>query len=303
MTDQERLPDPRTLISSLDKIAKVSSTRIESITNGKGEPIDNGGVTDNSDLSFVGSAQPSQYAQILDHGVGTHPAVWVDENGHFSAFLPNETSGEHAYTVQTMDGHKSDVWRVFIGKATEADIDSVNDSNGNLIERGGFTWDTELNFVGFGVSHTKVKLYDNGNYLQTLNVDGNRHWSALVQDLVTGLHQFTVLGPDGILSRPWVTEVKESAPLAIQFVIDSNFKLLGNHEKTKATTVTFVGTANPNEKGFLADYDNDVASIQADSNGVFIVTAHDLAKKVHTFRIRTYENRVSAPWIVRVVAF
>jgi len=302
MTDQEKLPHQRTLISSLDKIAKVSSTRIESITNGKGEPIDNGGVTDNSDLSFVGSAQPSQYAQILDNGVGTHPAVWVDDNSHFSAFLPDEAAGEHVYTVQTMDGHKSDVWRVFIVKVTEADIDWVNDSNGNPIERGGFTRDTELNFVGIGRSHTEVKLFDNGNYLQTLTVDGNSHWNALVQDLVTGLHQFTVLGPDGVLSQPWDIEVKESAPLGIQFVIDSNLKLLGNHEKTTAKTVTFVGTANPNEKGFLSDYDNDVSSIQADSNGVFTVTAYDLAEKVHTFRIRTYENRVSAPWTVRVVA-
>jgi hypothetical protein len=124
----------------------------------------------------------------------------------------------------------------------------------------------------------------------------------LVQDLVTGLHQFTVLGPDGVLSQPWDIEVKESAPLGIQFVIDSNLKLLGNHEKTTAKTVTFVGTANPNEIGFLSDYDNDVSSIQADSNGVFTVTAYDLAEKVHTFRIRTYENRVSAPWTVRVVA-
>jgi hypothetical protein len=302
MTDQEKLPNQRTLVSSLNKTAKAGWTQIQTIINGEDELIDNGGSSNNPNLSFVGRAMPDQYAQILDNGVACHPPSWVDSNHHFSAYLPDQTPGEHAYSAETPDGQVSDVWHVFIGTPSSSDIDWVNDSNGNPIERGGFTWDTELNFVGFGVANTEVKLYDNGVYLQTLRVDGNRHWSALVQHLVPGFHQFTVLGPDGVLSQPWVIEVKEPVPLAIQFVIDSNFKLLGNHEKTTATTVTFVGTANPNEKGFLADYDNDVASIQADSNGVFTVTADDLEPRVHTFRIKSDNGRLSDPWTIRVVA-
>lgn len=301
MTDQEKLPNQRTLVSSLNKTAKAGWTQIQTIINGEDELIDNGGSSTNPNLSFVGRAMPDQYAQILDNGVACQPPSWVDSNHHFSAYLPDQTPGEHAYSAETPDGQVSDVWHVFIGRPSSSDIDWVTGPDGVPIEREGATLHTSLSFVGRGVADQMVDLLDNGELIQSLYIDNNQHWSALVEDLSLGRHEFKVRGQDGVVSIPWAIEVKKPAPLGIQFVIGSSVQLIGNHEQTTDTKVTLVGTANPGERGLVVDYENDLVAFEADQNGVFTATIFDLSQKVHTFRVKTDSGRISLPWVIRVI--
>lgn len=304
MNDQVTLSEPRILVQPLGKRTSHTGTQILSITNGYGEPIEPGGISTNGDLSFVGAASPDQQAQILDRGVPAHIPVNVDEAGHFSAFLPGQRYGDHEFSVRTTDGQESALWPVFVDVHEEASIEWIAGPDGELIYNGATTLHNELSFVGQGIADQSVDLLDNGVILQTLNVDEGRHWSALVKDLSTGSHNFTVRGRQGEESSPWRVLIKKPAPLSIQFVIGKgSFQLIGNHESTVDRTVTLVGTANPGETGGIVDYHNELVPFAADQNGVYTATIEGLEEnRVHTFRLKSDMGRLSTPWAIRVIA-
>ncbi|URM28479.1 hypothetical protein LLY42_02165 [Pseudomonas frederiksbergensis] len=301
MTEQVQLPPLSSLVQSPSKNTKESSTRILAITNGDGELIENGGISKNGDLSFVGSAEPNQTAEILDKGVPVHPPVNVDNHGHYSAFLPGQTMGEHAYSVRTSDGKESEVWFISMDVPVVAHIQWVTGPDGVPIHSGGSTVHSSLSFVGQGVAFQTVDLLDRGELLQTLNVDGNNHWSALVENVSEGNHEYTVRGEGGDVSAPWRIRVNKPAELTVQFVIGASFRLIGNHEPTTDKKLTLVGTAIPGESGFIVDYERDLVPFVADQNGVYTATIEGLAEKVHTFRAKSDQGRVSMPWAIRVV--
>ncbi|MHC8384007.1 hypothetical protein [Pseudomonas sp. LB3P14] len=302
MTEQVKLPQLRSLVQSSSKNTRESRTLILAVTNGDGELIESGGTSKNGDLSFVGAAEPDQTAEVLDRGVPVHPPVNVDNLGHYSAFLPKQTFGEHEYSVRTSDGQESAVWHIFMDVPELAEIQWVAGPDGVPIESNKSTVHRALSFVGWGPALQTVDLLDCGELLQTLNVDGNNHWSALAENVSEGLHDFTVRGEDGEESAPWKILVTKQAELSVQFVIGASFQLIGNHESTTDKKLTLVGTANPGESGFIVDYERDLVPFVADKNGVFTATIECLEAKVHTFRAKSDQGRVSTPWAIRVVA-
>ncbi|WP_085611051.1 MULTISPECIES: hypothetical protein [unclassified Pseudomonas] len=301
MTDQEKLPQQRTLVQDPNRSNVTSGTVIETVTNGNGKTIENGGVSTNPDLSFVGSAAPNQTAQLFDNGAPAHSPVNVDNNGHFSLIITDQKNGPHVYAVETTDGQVSDPYIVHMELPLHAAIVWINDPNGDVIENGGSTTFVDLSFVGEGEPNTTVVLLDYGILVGRLNIDANSHWSAVLNGLSVGAHSFTVIGSDGVESRPWIILVVNSVPVTIQFLLGDNGEFIGNHEQTTATTVTVVGTANPGEKGKIVDYENDLAPFTADSNGIYTAKISNLAEKVHTIRTITAAGRISSPWAFRVV--
>lgn len=301
MTDQEKLPEQRTLVQGLQRSAAKSGTVIETVTDGNGNLVEDGGVCRNPDLSFVGRAAPGQQAQLLDHGEPAHPPVNVDNHGHFSLIITNQANGPHVYTVVTTDGQESDPFTVHMALPLQAAILWINDPNGDVIENGGSTTFADLSFVGQGEPNTTVSLLDNGILVATLNIDANAHWSAVLNGLSVGGHHFTVVGSDGVESSPWVVVVVNSVLLSIQFLLGESGQLIGNHEQTTDTSLTVVGTANPGEKGKIVDYEKDLAPFMADSNGIYTAKISNLAEQVHTIRAKTDGGRTSSPWAFRVV--
>ena len=194
------------------------------------------------------------------------------------------------------------MWHIFVDVPVLAEIQWVAGPDGVPIESGGSTLHSALSFVGLGMAFQAVDLLDKGVLLQTLNVDGNNHWSALVENVSEGIHEYTVRGQDGEESAPWRIRVTKPAELTVQFVIGGSFQLIGNHEPTTDKKVTLVGTANPGESGFIVDYERELVSFVADQNGVYTATIEGLAEKVHTFRAKSDQGRVSTPWAIRVVA-
>ncbi|WP_409315640.1 hypothetical protein [Pseudomonas sp. KCJK9016] len=302
MTDQEKLPQQRTLVQGPDSKALLSQTGIESVTNGNGELLENGGISTNADLSFVGFAAPNQTAQLFDNGAPAHSPVNVDRNGHFSLIVTDQQNGPHEYTVHTSDGHVSEPFTVHMHLPARASIFWVNGPDGVVIENGGSTTFVDLSFVGEGEPNQTVNLLDNGILVATLNIDANAHWSAVLNGVAPGQHDFTVVGQDGVESPPWSIEIKPSVLLSIQFLLGESGQLIGNHEQTTDTSLTVVGTANPGEKGKIVDYENDLAPFTADSIGIYTAKISNLAEKVHTIRAITDGGRISSPRAFRVVA-
>ncbi|MGY2441635.1 hypothetical protein [Pseudomonas sp. SDO52101_S400] len=301
MTDQEKLPEQRTLVQGLQRSAAKSGTVIETVTDGDGNLVEDGGVCRNPDLSFVGSAAPDQQAQLLDHGRPAHPPVNVDSRGHFSSIIKNQANGPHVYTVVTTDGLVSDPFTVHMAGPLQAAILWINDPNGDVIENGGRTTFADLSFAGQGEPNTTVSLMDNGILVDTLNIDANAHWSAVLNGLSVAEHHFTVVGSDGVVSSPWIVAIENSVLLSIQFLLGESGKLIGNQEQTTDSSVTVVGTANRGEEGKIVDYDSELVPFKADPNGIYTAKISRLAEKVHTIRAITAGGRISSPHVFRVV--
>lgn len=300
MNEQVKFSEEQPWVQSSNHM-KRTGTQILTITNGEGVAIENGGVSYNADLSFTGSASPNQKAEILDWGVPAHHPVSVDERGHFSALLADQPPGPHEYSVRTSDGRESSPWQVLVNVSATLKIESVKGPDDEPIENGASTPHNHLRFVGWGIPNQTVDLFDNGELLQTLNVDNTGHWSALVEGLPTGSHEFTARQAEQE-SAPWQILLRKPAPLSIQFAFGKpGFQLIANQGSTSDTTVTLVGTANPFERGWIVDYDNKLVYVIADENGLYNATIENLAEKFHTFRFESDRNRFSNTWTVRVI--
>lgn len=294
----------RTNIQLAPENTELDAPRIHSVTNGDGEFIPSEGTTTNGDLSFIGSAQPNQFAEVLDDGIPVHPPVNVDANGHFSALLVNQKRGLRVYSVKTTDGQQSAMWIINVDVKETLSIESVYAPDGWLIGNGETTFHTELSFTGVATPGKVVELVNNGIVVKLLNVASDGHWSANLTDLDTGTQNFIAREPNGQQSSPWQVHIKEPASISIQFVVgNENFQLIGNHKSTTDRTVTLVGTANPGETGWIVDYHRDLVPFGANDNGVYFATVEGLEENlIHTFRLRSDLGRLSSPWAIRVIS-
>lgn len=294
----------RTTVELSPGNAELEATRIRSIINGDGLSIPSGGATTNGDLDFVGAAEPNQFAEILDHYIPVHDPVRVDATGHFSAKLLHQKQGLHVYSVKTTDGQQSAPWDIYVNVHEAVSIDSVYGPDGTPIGNGQETYHNELNFIGVGTPGKVLDLVSNGTILDRLNVGPNGHWSTNLKNLSTGTQNFIALETDGQQSSPWRVLIKQPAPIAIQFVIgNESFQLIGNGNSTTDRTVTLVGTANPGETGWIADYHRDLVPFAANDKGVYFATVEDLEENiVHTFRLRSDQGRTSSPWYIKVIS-
>lgn len=302
MNDQVTLSEQRTAVNNPDKRTNTVPV-ITTIKNGNGEYIESGGTSKSPHLIIDGIAAPVQKVELLRHSIPIGDPVIADGGGNVRFYLANQERGFHEYRLRSSENNVSAGYAVFVDVEEKASISYVTDPEGNLIESGGSTLHSSLSFVGRGVAGTKVKLLVNGKEEQELNVDDRSHWSALVESLVPGSHEFVARGENS-QSDPWNIRIKEPAPISIQFVLGNEcFQLIGNHESTTDRSVTLAGTANPGETGWIVDYQRDLVAFAANDHGVYYVTIDGLeANRVHTFRLRSDLGRLSAPWAIRVVS-
>jgi hypothetical protein len=301
MNDQVTLSEQRTAVNNPDKRTNTIPV-ITTIKNGNGEYIESGGTSKSPHLIIDGIVAPVQKVELLRHSIPIGDPVIADGGGNVRFYLANQERGFHEYRLRNSENNVSAGYAVFVDVEEKASISYVTDPEGNLIESGGSTLHSSLSFVGRGVAGTKVKLLVNGKEEQELNVDNRSHWSALVESLVPGSHEFVARGENS-QSDPWNIRIKEPAPLSIQFILGKSLQLIGNHESTTDRSVTFVGTANPGEDGCIVDYQGDRVAFAANDQGVYCVTIDGLeANRVHTFRLRSAQGRLSAPWAIRVVS-
>ncbi|WP_242208063.1 MULTISPECIES: hypothetical protein [unclassified Pseudomonas] len=304
MNDQVTLSEQRKAVDTPDKRTNTIPV-IRTIKNGKGDYIEPGGTSTSPHLIIDGTVAPAQKVELLRHGIPIGEPVFADGGGNVRFYLANQERGFHEYKLENSDNNVSAGYAVFVDVEEKASISYVTDPEGKLIEPGGSTLHSSLSFVGRGVAGTKVKLLVNGKEEQELNVDDHSHWSALVESLVPGSHEFIARGENS-QSDPWNIRIKEPALLRIQFVwANEAFQLIGNHESTTDRSVTLVGTANPGETGWVVDYQGDLEPFAANNYGIYSVAINGLEpNRVHTFRLRSDRDhlRISTPWAIRVVS-
>ncbi|KHA73413.1 hypothetical protein NZ35_09565 [Pseudomonas chlororaphis] len=304
MNDQVTLSEQRTAVNNPDERMNTIPV-IKTIKNGNGEYIEPGGTSKSPHLIIDGIVAPVQKVELLRHSIPIGDPVIADGGGNVRFYLANQERGFHEYRLRSSENNVSAGYAVFVDVEEKASISYVTDPEGHLIESGGSTLHSSLSFVGRGVAGTKVKLLVNGKEEQELNVDDRSHWSALVESLVPGSHEFVARGENS-QSDPWNILIRESTPISIQFVLgNENFQLIGNHEPTTDRSVTLVGTANPGETGCVVDYHGKLEPFTANQYGFYYVTIENLeANLAHTFRLRSdlYGNRLSEPWAIKVVS-
>ncbi|MHC8346217.1 hypothetical protein [Pseudomonas sp. RT6P73] len=265
------------------------------VTDSKHQMIEDGGITTDRSLRLYGKADPkNKIVELFDLGCMKAYAV-LNENGDWEVQLDDVEYGHHAYQMVTPDGQVSGIWTVIVNATV---IESVSDSKGN-IPHFGSTTETSLSFVGSAKGDQKLSLYDSGELKATVNVVNN-HWSARLDGLSVGPHEFEAISEDESRSKSRVIFVIAETP-SIVSVKDSAGKPLGNGDSTSESSVTLDGHAAPNEEGRLVDYNGTLQHFVTNQYGHWSVQVEGLAVAVHTFRVVMTGGLTSTPWIVRVI--
>jgi hypothetical protein len=190
-----------------------------------------GSVTDDTTPTLHGQATAGATVNIYLDGVLRGTAL-VDDNGNWS-FTPDPALADGSYaftaTVVTDAGGESaptaDFNLVIDSSAPgRPAIDDVTDDVGDIrgpIADGGVTDDSNPDLSGGGLQPgDTVYIYDNGELLGTVPVDGNGNWVFRPDTpLNDGEHQFTIIAEDEAGNRsdesdPHTIIVDTVAPLA-----------------------------------------------------------------------------------------
>ncbi len=305
MSDQETLSAPLTPAVATTHSATANAPVIREVTNGKGESIPNGGISNDSKLKISGSGLAGEPVHISDAGRPV-AVVSADVQGNFIVALANLQAGQHTYVARSADGVVSPQWTVTVAidVLNAPVIETVYEPDGKIVPDGQSTFHDELNFIGQGIPGRIVELLNNGTVIRLLNIDSDGHWSANVSGLQPGIQRFVARDPNGHESSSWQVEVIKPTALTIKFVLgQERFQEIGNQGVTTDRSVTITGTGIPGETGWIVDYQNNLVNFVVDEHGVYSATITDLAvNHVHTFRCKSDSGRLSAPWAIRVTS-
>jgi hypothetical protein len=301
MSDKVTLQEHSPSATSSDYGAK-SLPRILEIRDGTQVLLENPGFSTSNSLTIEGSATRSVRVELLDNGIPVYGPVDPDETGYFHFWLRDLRSGDHEFIVKDSSGYSSAPWVVKLNVTDPVSIVWVTGPDNLLIDNGGSTQFSKLSFIGDGEADQQVELLDNGEVVERFDVPENKRWFGTVKDLPTGSHEFMARGQKGQESAVWSILIKKETLLSIRFVLgQENFQLIENHGATTDRAVTIVGTANPNEHGWIESA-NEALPFTANDQGVYIATFDNLAAGLHSFILRSYLGRVSAPWVIMVIA-
>jgi len=305
MSDQEKLSAPLTPADATTHSATANAPVIREVTNGKGESIPNGGISNDSKLKISGSAHPGELVYVSDTGQ-LAGVVSADVQGNFIVALAKLQTGRHMYTARNAAGAVSLPWLITVSDDVQNApvIETVYEPDGQFVPRGQRTFSNELDFIGYGTPGRIVELLNNSTVVRLLNIDSDGHWSANVSGLQPGIQRFVARDPNGHESSSWQVEVIKPTALTIKFVLgQERFQEIGNQGVTTDRSVTITGTGIPGETGWIVDNQNNLVNFVVDEHGVYSATITDLAvSHVHTFRCKSDSGRLSAPWAIRVTS-
>jgi hypothetical protein len=302
MTDQEKLSGRLTQVGASSKRASAVEPRILELKHLDGKYIPPESVIEVSEFFITAVGTERSTADLLDGGI-TIAAVKFDETGHVTTLLSHQSVGTRVYTVRDEFGQESSPWVITIALG-QLLIESVKGPDGQLIENGSSTAHTDLSFVGNGPSNQVVELVDNGIVSRLVNVDLTGHFSARIQNLKPGPHKFVVRALNGKESAAWDVEIEKPALLSIQFGFgQGNHQPIEDGETTTQTAVVLVGTATPHESGLILSDAQEGVEFIANEYGIFNALVENLLPGLsYTFVCRSYSDRQSAPWTIKVAS-
>ena len=280
ITVDTRAPDASTAASLSDDVGAITGTIIS------------GDITDDSNPTYSGSAEPGATVIIYDKAVEIG-RVPVDGAGNWS-FTPTTplTAGDHSFTNAVLDaaGNKSPV-SVHIDfmvdtRPVAISITQVFDDAGTVtgpLGNGGVTDDTTPTISGQATPNATVTIYNNGVAIGTVTSTSLGNWSFSAPILDEGDHSFTATVTTAATGEsahtpPFNLTLDTTAPVTplINLAVDDMGALTGNlsdGDRTDNTTPTLRGTAEPGSTVYL-QYSNNGTTWQsaptpviADANG------------------------------------
>ncbi|HGH3371016.1 TPA: BapA/Bap/LapF family large adhesin [Kluyvera cryocrescens] len=250
----------------------------------------NGGITNDSHLTFSGEAPSGTTVIIYDNGVKVGQAIsngtwsWASSTGlsdssHSFTFAVDNggtVSAPSAPFVVTVDTDVPDA----VGNLTV--VDDLNPGIGQ-IDDGGFTNDGTPIISGTAEPGTTVYIYDNGVEIGNVVVDADGHWGFIPDpSLADGEHPITTqvvdaAGNASSLSPVFTLNVDNDMPSGVTnlLVYDDHAPGVGailDGDATNDNTPTLSGKAEANAIVTIYDGNTAIGTAQANGTGDWIFT-------------------------------
>ncbi|MBO3274740.1 Ig-like domain-containing protein [Pseudomonas schmalbachii] len=288
-----------TIDHALDKVGPV-----------QGEVPDHG-ATDDKRPTLVGTANPNATVTIKE-GLFTYGTVVADGDGNWKFQLPlGQIDGTHVYSAEVTTpagGSASAQFTLDIDSvapdrpAIDAVIDNVGDVQGNLAQNA-LTDDTQPTLEGTGDEGDLIRVYDNGNLLGSVEVDGDGKWSFTPdQPLADGVHLFTVRAEDraGNLSKPssgFTINIDGTPPgdiVDLDLVDDVGAKTgtIDIGSLTDDSSPLFSGRVDGGDAVSVRIYDGDtlLGSATVDASGYWSFQSPELSPGAHAFKAQAVDK-------------
>lgn len=275
--------------------------------------------------SVSGHAEAGSTVTVKDSNGNPIGIGQADSGGNFTVSIaPSQKNGETVKVTATdSSNNESQPTSALAPDITApnqpviiAVTDDVDDFTGP-INNNGLTNDDKPKIEGIAEAGSRVKIYDNGTLLATVNADNNGNWNYTpTAALSQGAHVFTVTATDAAnntsSAASWKIIVDSIAPTVpvITLVNDDVGSITGNVANngwvTNDNTPTLSGTGEPGSLVSLYDGSLLMTVILVDSSGTWSYTVPGnqvLSDRTHQFTVSATDaagNVITSPTVVSV---
>ena len=301
-----------TLTITIDTAAPATAAGV-SLADASGDPIANGGLSNNSTPVLSGSAEPGSTVTVSD-GDAVLGTATVGADGSWSFTSPALGDGSHSLTAVVSDaaGNASAASAPVTftldtqPPAAASALALSSDSNGVSVPvaAGGTTGDASPVLSGTAEPGSTVTVSDGDAVLGTATVAQDGRWSFAATDLTDGGHSLTTTvtdpaGNTGPASEPLLFNVDTAAPEAATGLVVSDDAQgeLASGDTTDDSTPTLSGQAEAS--GIVSVYDGDtlLGTLTAAEDGSWSFTTAALSNGAHSLTVTVTDaaGNVSAP--------
>ncbi|KAA0550799.1 BapA prefix-like domain-containing protein [Citrobacter braakii] len=275
--------------------------------------------------SVSGHAEAGSTVTVKDSNGNPIGIGQADSGGNFTVSIaPSQKNGETVKVTATdSSNNESQPTSALAPDITApnqpviiAVTDDVDDFTGP-INNNGLTNDDKPKIEGIAEAGSRVKIYDNGTLLATVNADNNGNWNYTpTAALSQGAHVFTVTATDAAnntsSAASWKIIVDSIAPTVpvITLVNDDVGSITGNVANngwvTNDNTPTLSGTGEPGSLVSLYDGSLLMTVILVDSSGTWSYTVPGnqvLSDRTHQFTVSATDaagNVITSSTVVSV---
>ncbi len=309
------IADSAILSVTVDTVAPTAAAGV-SLVDASGDPIANGGLTNNSAPVLSGTAEPGSVVTVSD-GDTVLGSATAGPDGSWSFTSPVLADGSHSLTAVVTDaaGNASAPTAPVAftldtqAPAAAADLALSSDSSGvsTPVGAGATTGDASPVLSGSAEPGSIVTVYDGDAVLGSATVGGDGRWSFTAAGLADGGHSLTTTvtdtaGNTGPASAPIAFTVDATAPDAATALVvtddvgDAQGELASG-DTTDDSTPTLSGTAEASTIVSVYDGDTLLGSVTAGADGSWSFTTPALSNGAHSLTVTVTDaaGNVSAP--------
>jgi hypothetical protein len=206
-------------------VAAVVAPTISSIKAASGAEIPAGGITVETSVTVTGAASAGLEVEVFD-GSASKSKATANTNGQWALAITSLADGAHSIKARALygDGVYSQVYGFTVIPSVAPTLDSIKDSRGQEIPRGGSTSDTRVTIRGTATSHQAVEVFDWDQSKGQATADSDGKWKHDFTSLTVGAHSALAkaLYGNGGESYPRSFSVVAPAALTIYSITDAS---------------------------------------------------------------------------------